>query len=41
MANFLTQSRVVNDEELTVIDKTQFLRYRWEHSKSVTDYLGE
>jgi len=35
------QSRVDSDEELTDLDKAQFLRYRWEHGKSVSDYLGE
>jgi adenine-specific DNA methylase len=35
------QERVGNDEELTDLDKAQFLRYRWEHGKSVTEYLGE
>jgi len=35
------QSRVDSDEELTDLDKAQFLRYRWEHGKSVSDYLSE
>ncbi len=35
------QSRVDSDEELTDLDKAQFLRYRWEHGKSVSEYLGE
>jgi hypothetical protein len=35
------QSRVDNDEELTDLDKAQFLRYRWEHGKSVSEYLGK
>lgn len=35
------QSRVESDEELTDLDKAQFLRYRWEHGKSVSEYLGE
>jgi len=35
------QSRVENDEELTDLDRAQFLRYRWEHGKSVTEYLSE
>jgi adenine-specific DNA methylase len=33
------QSRVDSDEELTDLDKAQFLRYRWEHGKQVSDYL--
>jgi len=35
------QSRVESDEELTDIDRAQFLRYRWEHGKSVSEYLGK
>lgn len=35
------QSRVDSDEELTDLDKAQFLRYRWEHGKSVSEYLGK
>ena len=35
------QSRVDSDEELTDLDKVQFLRYRWEHGKNVSEYLGE
>jgi hypothetical protein len=35
------QSRVDSDEELTDLDKAQFLRYRWEHGKNVSDYLSE
>ncbi|RJT07491.1 DUF1156 domain-containing protein [Halococcus sp. IIIV-5B] len=35
------QNRVENDEELTDLDKAQFLRYRWEHGKSVSGYLSE
>ncbi|WP_227130969.1 DUF1156 domain-containing protein [Halorubellus salinus] len=35
------QSRVDGDEELTDLDKAQFLRYRWEHGKSVSEYLSE
>ncbi len=35
------QSRVDGDEELTDLDKAQFLRYRWEHGKSVSEYLGK
>jgi adenine-specific DNA methylase len=35
------QGRVGNDEELTGLDKAQFLRYRWEHGKSVSEYLSE
>jgi len=34
------QRRVDSDEELTDLDKAQFLRYRWEHGKSVTEYLN-
>jgi adenine-specific DNA methylase len=34
------QSRVDSDEELTDLDKAQFLRYRWEHGKSVSEYLS-
>ncbi|WP_435180439.1 DUF1156 domain-containing protein [Halorussus sp. AFM4] len=33
------QSRVDSDEELTNLDMAQFLRYRWEHGKSVSEYL--
>ncbi|WP_175452967.1 hypothetical protein [Halorientalis regularis] len=35
------QSRVDSDEELTDLDKAQFLRYRWEHGKSISGYLGK
>ncbi|WP_158056532.1 DUF1156 domain-containing protein [Halorussus halophilus] len=35
------QSRVNSDEELTDLDKAQFLRYRWEHGKSVSEYLSK
>jgi putative DNA methylase len=35
------QSRVDSDEELTDLDRAQFLRYRWEHGKSVSEYLGK
>ncbi len=35
------QQRVEDDEELTDLDKAQFLRYRWEHGKSVSEYLGK
>lgn len=35
------QKRVDSDEELGDLDKAQFLRYRWEHGKSVTEYLDE
>jgi adenine-specific DNA methylase len=35
------QSRVDSDEELTDLDRAQFLRYRWEHGKSVSEYLSE
>ena len=35
------QGRVGNDEELTDLDKAQFLRYRWEHGKSVSEYLSK
>jgi adenine-specific DNA methylase len=35
------QSRVDSDEELTDLNKAQFLRYRWEHGKSVSEYLGK
>lgn len=35
------QRRVENDEELTDLDRAQFLRYRWEHGKSVSEYLNE
>ncbi|WP_277543557.1 DUF1156 domain-containing protein [Haloarcula laminariae] len=35
------QSRLDSDEEVTDLDKAQFLRYRWEHGKSVTEYLDE
>jgi putative DNA methylase len=35
------QRRVDGDEELTDLDKAQFLRYRWEHGKSVSEYLNE
>lgn len=34
------QARIDADEELTDLDKAQYLRYRWEHGKSVTDYLN-
>ena len=34
------QSRVDSGEELTHLDKAQFLRYRWEHGKSVSEYLS-
>jgi putative DNA methylase len=34
------QDRVESGEELSTLDKAQFLRYRWEHGKSVSDYLG-
>jgi len=34
------QSRVDSDEELTDLDKAQFLRYRWEHGKSISEYLS-
>nr|WP_318570422.1 DUF1156 domain-containing protein [Salinigranum marinum] len=34
------QGRVNGDEELTELDKAQFLRYRWEHGKSVSEYLN-
>jgi adenine-specific DNA methylase len=34
------QGRVDDDEELTELDKAQFLRYRWEHGKSVSEYLN-
>ena len=35
------QRRVDSDDELTDLDKAQFLRYRWEHGKSVTEYLEQ
>lgn len=35
------QRRVDKGEELTDLDKAQFLRYRWEHGKSVTEYLEQ
>lgn len=35
------QQRVDKGDELTDLDKAQFLRYRWEHGKSVTNYLDE
>ena len=35
------QSRIENDGELTNLDKAQFLRFRWEHGKSVSDYLSK
>jgi adenine-specific DNA methylase len=35
------QDRVANDEELTDLDRAQFLRYRWEHGKSITEYLEQ
>ena len=35
------QNRVEDDDELTDLDKAQFLRYRWEHGKSVSGYLSE
>ena len=35
------QSRVESGEELTDLDKAQFLRWRWEHGKSISEYLGE
>ncbi|MFW5949843.1 MAG: DUF1156 domain-containing protein [archaeon] len=35
------QSRVESDEELTDLDKAQFLRWRWEQGKSVSEYLGK
>jgi len=34
------QSRVNSDKELTDLDKAQFLRYRWEHGKSISEYLS-
>lgn len=34
------QARIDAGEELTDLDKAQYLRYRWEHGKSVTDYLN-
>lgn len=33
------QKRIEDSAELTDLDKAQFLRYRWEHGKSVSDYL--
>jgi adenine-specific DNA methylase len=35
------QSRVDGDEELTNLDKAQFLRYRWQHGKSIPEYLDK
>jgi putative DNA methylase len=35
------QDRVANGEELTDLDRTQLLRYRWEHGKSITEYLEQ
>jgi len=35
------QNRIEDDEDLTDLDKAQFLRYRWEHGKSITEYLSE
>jgi adenine-specific DNA methylase len=35
------QSRVENNEELTDLDKAQYLRWRWEQGKSVSEYLSE
>ena len=35
------QDRVANDEELTDLDRAQLLRYRWEHGKSITEYLKQ
>ena len=35
------QSRVDSNEELTDLNKAQFLRYRWERRKSVSEYLGK
>ena len=35
------QKRVESGEDLTDLDKAQFLRYRWEHGKSISEYLGE
>jgi putative DNA methylase len=35
------QDRVTTGGELTDLDKAQFLRYRWEHGKAVSDYLDE
>ena len=31
--------RVENDEELSALDKVQFLRYRYEHGQTVNDYV--
>jgi len=33
------QSQVENDEDLTDLDKAQFLRWRWEQGKSISEYL--
>jgi hypothetical protein len=33
------KDRIDNDEELTALDKVQFLRYRYEHGRTVTEYV--
>ncbi|GAB3686515.1 hypothetical protein GCM10028857_18690 [Salinarchaeum chitinilyticum] len=35
------QSRVDSGDELTDLDRAQFLRWRWEQGKSVTEYLEQ
>lgn len=35
------QDRVANGEGLTDLDRAQLLRYRWEHGKSITEYLEQ
>jgi hypothetical protein len=33
------KDRIDGDEELTALDKVQFLRYRYEHGRTVTEYV--